>query len=159
MSVSERRFPASHSCSTSWAATRIVYLSGDSPQATAPKRSLVHGGPVYLSGDSPQATAVRRWGRPAREVYLSDDSPQATAASVVIAHSRQVYLSGDSPQATARVRSGNTCCRSVSERRFPASHSAGLRRRRRASVVYLSGDSPQATALCSSSVHARRQCI
>ena len=60
-----------------------MYLSDDSPQATAPRLTMKTPTAVYLSDDSPQATAqVERLAGPLA-VYLSDDSPQATAFSHV----------------------------------------------------------------------------
>ena len=59
---------------------------------------------------------------------------------------RQVYLSDDSLQATASAAQRKLDQPSVSERRFPASHSI-IRLAPSNDQVYLSDDSLQATAL------------
>ena len=78
---------------------------------------------MYPSDDSPQATAdpLKR-GQPSI-VYPSDDSPQATAYPAGIEAWHLVYPSDDSPQATAWIGLHDLPWPSVSERRFPASHS------------------------------------
>ena len=137
-SVSERRFPASHS--TCGAASRAANSVSERrfPASHSATAHPARDGSVYPSDDSPQATASHGCTKNCR-VYPSDDSPQATARSLQRRDTR-VYPSDDSPQATARL---DICAelRSVSERRFPASHSGW-----QVPLVYPSDDSLQATA-------------
>ena len=121
-SVSERRFPASHSAGGD-SPRRSVYPSDDSLQATASVDEICdvgqciratipckpqldsHDQPdcpiVYPSGDSLQATASSPPCSSVGTVYPSGDSLQATAECRGIETALGVYPSGDSLQATA----------------------------------------------------------
>ena len=78
-SVSERRFPASHSCQLRGSFQPVVYPSDDSLQATAAYWLPSASGAVYPSDDSLQATAPGNLLDVSSLVYPSDDSLQATA--------------------------------------------------------------------------------
>ena len=187
-SVSERRFPTSHSESLSSESQSRVYPSGDSPQATATIIPFGVDALVYPSGDSPQATAacmpqvqplkcIRAAipHKPQLEVKGTFNAMECIRAAIphkpqqmfavgeglrkciraAIPHKPQLSVERLLQSASVSERrfptshSGPSMLPfsrpSVSERRFPTSHSVSAG----AVVVqgvYPSGDSPQATA-------------
>ena len=99
---------------------------------------------VYPSGDSPQATAVARLRRRFRECIRAAIPHKPQRGQARISHCSSVS-ERRFPTSHSAITNAYIATVSVSERRFPTSHSMSRTRSLRI-LVYPSGDSPQATA-------------
>ena len=143
-SVSERRFPTSHSTRKPQHTTAISVSERRFPTSHSKRGATMRPVQVYPSGDSPQATAkVRLCATQAQCIRAA--IPHKPQLPQIVTAIRFECIRAAIPHKPQRRFCFRRLAASVSERRFPTSHSINLRSGKDV-LVYPSGDSPQATA-------------